>query len=544
MNERILVVDDDSSVVNLFITLLKSAGYEAEGAYGGQEAIERLSKAQFDVLLADVKMPDVDGLEVLRRAKDLDPEIAAVLITGYGTMEMAIKAMQLGAEGFVLKPAEVPHLLAIVAHAVEKRRLIRENIRLKALLPLFEITKRLASEVDLGELNELALDFAVRETGAEGGMVLLRDRASPGTLSLAAARGLPSALKQGLTIPVGEGPIAQVLESNAGRLLVADVEPLSAIANGTGAAWELCVPLSIGDRVLGALDVWGTRRHVLTEDYLPLLSTLAGQLAVTRENALLYQHMENMVEERTRELRRAQEQLLRSERLAAIGQLAASVAHELRHPLGVMRQSAYYLSMKLQDADEKVRKHLNILEKEISASDKIITDLMDFSRVHKPDLTLVDVEKLVDQTLADVETPAGVRVVRTRAPELPPIMADGQQLQQAFRNLIFNAYQAMPDGGTLYITTAQVGEYLEISFQDTGIGIAPAHLEHIFEPLFTTKERGIGLGLTICQNIVEQHQGTIEVESLVGQGTTFTIRLPITPADWGSVELGGAPPPG
>ncbi len=530
MNERILVVDDDSSVVNLFITLLESAGYEAEGAYGGQEAIERLSKAQFDVLLADVKMPDVDGLEVLRRAKALDPEIAAVIITGYGTMEMAIKAMQLGAEGFVLKPAEVPHLLAIVAHAVEKRRLIRENIRLKALLPLFEITKRLASEVDLGELNELALDFAVRETGAEGGMVLLRDRARPGTLSLAAARGIPSVEEQRVTIPVGEGPIAQVLQSNAGRLLVADVEPLSAIANRAGAAWELCVPLSIGDRVLGALDVWGTRRHVLTEDYLPLLSTLAGQLAVTRENALLYQHMENMVEERTRELRRAQEQLLRSERLAAIGQLAASVAHELRHPLGVMRQSAYYLSMKLQDADEKVRKHLNILEKEISASDKIITDLMDFSRVHKPDLTLVDVEKLVDQTLADVETPAGVRVVRTRAPELPLIMADSQQLQQAFRNLILNAYQAMPEGGTLYITTARAGEYLEISFQDTGMGIAPAYLEHIFEPLFTTKERGIGLGLTICQNIVEQHQGTIEVESLVGQGTTFTIRLPIMTA--------------
>jgi len=527
VNERVLVVDDDPLVVDLFVNVLEDAGYRVEGVFCGEDAIERLTAAQFDILLADVKMPGVDGLEVLRQAKFLDPEIAAVVITGHGTLEMAIKSIQLGAEGFVLKPTDVEDLLAIVAHAVEKRRLIRENIRLKAFLPLFEVTKRLASEVDLGELNKLALDFAVQETGADGGAVLLRDETCPGHLMVAAVRGMHPDIARAITVQEAEDPIGRVLHSGAGCLLAADEGSLGAVADWAGAVWELCVPLSIGDRVLGVLDVWGTQRQDLTEDHLPLLSTLAGQLAVTRENALLYQHMESMVEERTRELRRAQERLLRSERLAAIGQLAASVAHELRHPLGVMRQSTYFLSLKLADADEKVKKHLRILEQEIGASDKIITDLMDFSRVHRPTLTEVDIEILLDQTLASIEVPAEVKMVRTRAKKLPHIWADGQQLQQAFRNLIVNAYQSMPEGGMLYISTAREGKYLEVAFRDTGMGIPPEHLERIFEPLFTTKERGIGLGLAICQGIVERHRGTIEVESLVGQGTTFTVRLPI-----------------
>jgi signal transduction histidine kinase/CheY-like chemotaxis protein len=528
VNERVLVVDDDPMVANLFVTVLQRAGYQVEGVLCGEEAIERLNAARFDVLLADVKMPGVDGLEVLRQAKALDPEMAAVIITGYGTMEIAIKAIHLGAEGFVLKPAELEDLLAIVAQAVEKRRLVRENIRLKAFLPLFEVTRQLASEVNLEELNELALDFAVRETSADGGAVLLHNKVGSGFLTVAAVRGMHHDVAREIMVQEHEdNPIERVLQSGAGCLLVADEGPLSPVADWVGAAWELCVPLSIGSRVSGVLVVWGTQHQVLTEDYLPLLSTLAGQLAVTRENALLYQHMESMVEERTRELRRAQERLLRSERLAAIGQLAASVAHELRHPLGVMRQSAYYLSLKLVDVDEKVKKHLRILEQQIGASDKIITDLMDFSRVHKPTLAEVDVESLLDQTLVDMEMPAGVAVVRTRAKRLPLIWGDGQQLQQAFRNLIMNACQAMPEGGTLYITTTREGKYLEIAFQDTGVGIPPEGLERIFEPLFTTKARGIGLGLAICQGIVEQHQGTIEVESLVGQGTTFTVRLPI-----------------
>ncbi|HIP96619.1 MAG TPA: hypothetical protein EYH32_05315 [Anaerolineae bacterium] len=152
---------------------------------------------------------------------------------------------------------------------------------------------------------------------------------------------------------------------------------------------------------------------------------------------------------------------------------------------------------------------------------------MDFSRVHRPTLTEVDIETLLDQTLASIEVPAEIKMVRARAKKLPHIWADGQQLQQAFRNLIVNAYQSMPEGGMLYISTAREGKYLEVAFRDTGMGIPPEHLERIFEPLFTTKERGIGLGLAICQGIVERHRGTIEVESLVGQGTTFTVRLPI-----------------
>lgn len=231
-----------------------------------------------------------------------------------------------------------------------------------------------------------------------------------------------------------------------------------------------------------------------------------------------------------RDLARAQEQLVRSQRLAAIGQLASSMSHELRNPLSVLRSSAYYLRSRLADADEKVRKHLDIIEQEISNSDKIITDLLDFSRIKPPTLQRTYLNYIVEEALERVEIPPSVKLVRDLAEGLPPIQADAFQLEQVVVNLLTNAVQAMPQGGVLTVRTALREDSLVLEVSDTGCGIDPEHLERIFEPLFTTKSRGIGLGLTICKTLVENHGGTITVESTPGRGTTFTITLPREPA--------------
>ncbi len=231
------------------------------------------------------------------------------------------------------------------------------------------------------------------------------------------------------------------------------------------------------------------------------------------------------VESKMGELKKSQEQLVKSERLASIGQLAASVGHELRNPLGVIKNVSYYLNMTLGKGDEKVKKHLDILERELDTSNKIITDLLDFSRGAIPTFDKVNINDIIKDTLSRTSVPDNVKV-ETYLGDLPSMMADGEQLQRLFLNMVSNAVHAMPDGGKLIIRTKSKGNSIEIEFEDTGKGIPKENIEKIFEPLFTTKAKGIGLGLAICKQIVSGHEGTIDVMSAVDRGTTFIIKLP------------------
>ena len=245
------------------------------------------------------------------------------------------------------------------------------------------------------------------------------------------------------------------------------------------------------------------------------------------------ERLEEMVDERTKELRDAQQQLLRAERLAAIGQLGASIGHELRNPLGIIKNSTYYLNMKLGQASEKVKKHLGIIEKEITRSNKIITDLMDFARVRRPALRKTDVNLLVKEAVSRSKVPGNVEVITHLKKGLSPLMADPGQIEQVFINMISNAAQAMTssnsaetrDGGKLEISTRAEDGFIVTEFKDDGCGISEENLGKLFGPLFTTKTKGIGLGLAISTAIVEAHEGRIEVESELGKGTTFTVKL-------------------
>ena len=247
------------------------------------------------------------------------------------------------------------------------------------------------------------------------------------------------------------------------------------------------------------------------------------------------ERLEEMVEERTKQLREAQERLLRAERLATIGQLGASVSHELRNPLGVIKNSVYYLKMKLGNADSKVKKHLNIIDNEIARADKIISDLLSFARDTKLALEKVHVNTLVKNVLSRTPVPDTVSVITRLGEDLPPLMADPGQIEQVFINMITNAVQAMTsshsadarDKGILEISTRAEDGFIITEFKDNGCGIPKENLGKLFEPLFTTKSKGIGLGLAVSKRIIEAHGGSIEVESEVGKGTTFTIKLPV-----------------
>ncbi|MHA1346452.1 MAG: ATP-binding protein [Candidatus Heimdallarchaeaceae archaeon] len=264
-----------------------------------------------------------------------------------------------------------------------------------------------------------------------------------------------------------------------------------------------------------------------TQMILLAIEDVTERMKIEKELQLHRDNLENIVEERTKELQVVQERLIRKEKLAIVGQLASGISHELRNPLGVINNSAYYLQMKLEDADEKIKKHLDILQKEITRSNTIITDLLTFAKVRSLELTDINVNTALTEVLVYSNIPENISVEKYFETDIPLVQLDAEQIHGAFLNLITNAVQAIEDSGKIVIKTAIVEDSIEIRITDTGVGIEEENLEIIFEPLYTTKAKGIGLGLSIVKETISEHMGSIKVESKVGKGTTFTIRFPL-----------------
>ncbi len=245
------------------------------------------------------------------------------------------------------------------------------------------------------------------------------------------------------------------------------------------------------------------------------------------------ERLEEMVAERTQALEAAQEQLVRREKLVVLGQLAGGVAHELRNPLGAIGNATYYLNMALETPEADVKETLEILEKEVETSEAIINSLLDFARTSPPLLYQVDINNLLQEAINRISAPAGVEVISRLDNTLPSIQADPNHLKPVFENLIRNAIQAMspPYGttkGRLVVKSALAEPgWVAVSFVDTGVGIPKENLEKVFEPLFTTRAKGIGLGLALAKSLIEGHGGTLKVESEEGRGSAFVITLPI-----------------
>jgi signal transduction histidine kinase len=247
--------------------------------------------------------------------------------------------------------------------------------------------------------------------------------------------------------------------------------------------------------------------------------------------------LEGRVERRTqqlkdtlRQLREAQGELVRTEKLAMLGQLSSSVGHELRNPLGVMSNAVYFLKLVIKEPPAKVAEYLDILKHQIVLSEKIVSDLLDFARVKPPQLQSVSVPDLVHGQLDRVGQPAGVEIVTSMSEGLPPVLVDRVQVGQVLFNLLTNAVQSMEGGGILRVSAVSANGSVRLEVADTGSGITPENLQLIFDPLFTTKARGIGLGLSVARSLVRANRGDIEVTSEVGRGSTFTMTLPTTAA--------------
>ena len=229
------------------------------------------------------------------------------------------------------------------------------------------------------------------------------------------------------------------------------------------------------------------------------------------------------------ELHKTHEQLVKTEKLAVLGKLSGGVGHELRNPLGAIKNAAYFLNMAIEDPDPDVKETLDIINLEVARSEDIISSLLDFARPKVPVRRQINLKKVIEESLARYTVPDNVKIIRNLDNNLPNILADPDKLFQVFCNLITNAYQAMPEGGTLTISSENAGKNeVIVTASDTGTGISEENMKKMFEPLFTTKAKGIGLGLVVSKGIIESHGGQIDLTSIFGKGTKFTIILPVS----------------
>jgi PAS domain S-box-containing protein len=237
--------------------------------------------------------------------------------------------------------------------------------------------------------------------------------------------------------------------------------------------------------------------------------------------------LELTVDARTEELREAQERVLKTERFAAIGELAGMVGHDLRNPLTGIKNAAYYLKRKQGSSlDAKEKDMYEIIDKSVEYANKIVENLLEYSRDINLEIEECSPKSLVDYILMMVQIPEGIKIVDHTLDE-PTLWIDVNKIERVFINIIQNATDAMSKKGTLEITSRQIGENVEFTFSDTGVGMSEQTLSKIFMPLFTTKAKGMGFGLAICKRIVDAHGGKIAVESAPEKGTKFTITLPI-----------------
>ena len=393
------------------------------------------------------------------------------------------------------------------------------------LVDLMKAIANINSTLNIEELLALIMESAKCVTQSEASSLMMLDK-NTDELVISIPTGQVKAKLSDFRIPSGKG-IANWVATHGEPLIVPDVsvDPrfYEEVDRTSGFKTQsiLCVPMrNTAGEIIGVLET--INRHgntpFSTQD-ISLLSEFADQAAIAIENARLY-------EKSVHELSEAKEALVRQDKLATLGQMTGKLCHELINFIARMRGATYFLKMVLTEGNEEAKQYLDIVDNSINIAEKLVKDLLGFAKIKSLERQKVRISELVENLLENLDIPDKVKIEQDIPPNLPEIFIDEIQIGQVFTNLITNAIDAMPEGGTLTVRAEGEEQSVRVSFTDTGCGIPAENLPKVFEPLFTTKADGIGFGLTVVRDLTEANDGSIYVDSKLGIGTTFTVFLP------------------
>jgi len=379
------------------------------------------------------------------------------------------------------------------------------------------------------QLWKMMLEEALELLRGDSGAIYLVEN---GVLRVQTARGLSADAVSDLEVPIGDGVVGHVAQSGE-ALLAPDVskEPRYKVLV-EGMQSEVAAPMIGGESIIGVINVESRKVGAFKPSDKELLMTLAAHAARVWENAMLYQ----MAQQRNQELlesyeklRKAQRELIRKERLAALGEMAAIVAHEIRNPMTAIRGFAQRIGRRLHDP-AAAGKYLDIIISEVDRLDEVIRSVLYFGKKPAMRKQSARIDSIIREALLILDDNIkrkSLKVQRSIDEGLPAVMLDEDQMKQVIINLLHNAVDATPRGGLMAIEATRQDSGLLIRVTDSGTGVAPEISEKVFEPFFTTKPRGTGLGLTMVQRIVEEHNGTIGFTNLPGKGAAFIVHLPL-----------------
>jgi signal transduction histidine kinase len=426
-------------------------------------------------------------------------------------------------DAFSADDQELLQELAVQAAKVIQNTWLYEQLRLKVHLfeSLASVSRTINSTLNLDEALRAITREACDLMRARMCSLMMLDE-SREWLDLRASHGAGPAYLKKPRLTVEESLLGVVVRRKK-PLQISNVQASTdyqdvEVARREGLISLLSVPLLFAGQAIGALNVYTGRLYNFSNEEIRILSALAELSAIAIEKARLYERIVDV-----------EEQLRQNEKLSALGLLAAEVAHEIRNPLTVMKLLYHSLNLKFPEGDPRA-KDTKIINAKIEHLNKIVEQILDFARTTEPKFAPVNLNELVDELGLLVRhklANQNIKMVRQLQPDLPAVLGDAPQLEQAFLNLILNAAEAMPEGGTLTVRSRVLKSRVTIEFKDTGGGMSEELQKQAFTAvLSTTKAKGSGLGLAIVGRIIETHRGTIQIKSRTGRGTSIIISLP------------------
>lgn len=539
----ILIVDDDRTVVRLCQRLLERAGYQVIAVTDPLESIRMIAQREIGLLITDIRMPVMDGFELISQAKQMRPELPVLVMTGFASVDNAIQALHRGVDGLILKPFEnTSDLVQSVQQVLEESHQRRDAARLQALRPLFDVSESLLAETSPQLLEKLILD-TINDLfqSSFAGIYRLNDQnACMEVVRTTAAQPatVDTVMQQQL--------LHEVVKSGAPALLCVSGPDRSILAGSAleELGWEsmIVVPVTRNSTqfVLSASRSLGERPFAQAD--LEMFVILGRQAAVALENARLYSDLRSYVQ-RIEESQRA---LVQAEKMAAVGRLVASLAHEINNPLQAVRNCLHLAARKGIESDQRMQ-YLEMTDAELERLVLTVRRMLDFYRPGGAEKQNVDIHLLIDQVLALLGTQLrgqSTQVHVAHHGENQPILIVPDQIQQVIFNLLINAMDAMEELERIEHPTSRDVEqrtikqiwidvyheenHVRILIEDSGTGIPLADRERVFEPFVSTKPHGTGLGLAVSYGIIEKHQGRLAIiDPKYGKGACFEITLPV-----------------
>lgn len=544
---KIIVVDDEEIVLSLCRDALEDAGYYIELAGGSQEALDKIKKEYFDFVLTDIRMPDMDGIEMFKKAREMNPSLGVIFMTGYANLNSAKDAIKEGAYDYVMKPFELNEIRTAVKNAVKKRQKDTEKTLTTELTRLSDLNQLMYTVGDRKSLVRLSLGFILMQSKASrGSFVYLTGKENE--IGITSTEALRANNFEEDSFKFERDYFSSVSREMQEPFMISSLEehPIYKKHQDRETAAFLIPPwfnegdhlvnlaLNLGRKLYGFVIIgFSDESEPPGKSDLKLIQITANQIAISLENIALLEETTDAY----KRLKDLQEQTIQLEKMATKGQMSAEIGHELNNFLGVVAGNLSLMEKHLEMGNhDELDKYLKAAITNLDNITKFSRNLMDFkdmtSKFESCDINTL-IGDIIDYLRSqkhfeniEVEFDVSARAIFAEA--------DQGQMQQLLYNMLNNAADAIAERsdiekGRIDIATRYDSENdnFSISISDNGVGIPEELIQQAFEKQFTTKKTGHGFGLLVCKRIISNHHGELNIDSAQGRGTKITIDFPL-----------------